>query len=328
MFQPQSHIEIGKWAFDYMVSITIDQSIETLTDTCKITIPRKFTWEGKQVAMGDDPLLKVGDQVTVDLGYDGNLLREFTGYLRTIKSGVPVSLSADDSMWMLKKGSITKNYSKVNLKELLTDILPEGMSFQVPLGEKEVSLGQFRISKASPANILDELKNTYGLYSYFRNIDGKQVLYCGLAYWTDHRTEHKFRMGETGNIVNYDNLEFRNAEDIRLKIKATSILPDNSRIEVEVGDSDGEVRTVFQYNVSEKELKVYAEKQLEELKFTGYVGNFTAMGAPSVQKGDIATIEGDKYHPSGSYLIKTVSKTSGLSGYKQTITLDQQLTGF
>lgn len=326
MNSPRTNITLGKWSFDYCAGVEISQSIDTLTDTCRITVPRKFQWEGKQVALGDDPLISYGDRVIVSLGYDDDIQEEFRGYVREISSGVPVEIQAEDSMFLLKKDSITRNYAKVSLRTLLSDILPEGITFVVPEGNQEISLGQFRISKASIAKVLDELKNTYGLYSYFRNLRSagaiQPTLYCGLAFWTDNRTEHVFRFKE--NIIK-DELQYRRQDDIRLKIKATSMLPNNKKIEVEVGDDDGETRSVFQYNVTQAELRVFAEKMLDELKYTGYYGSFTAFGFPSVQKGDIARIEGDDYHPDGSYLIRSVRKTSGTSGYRQIIELDQVL---
>jgi hypothetical protein len=71
-------------------------------------------------------------------------------------------------------------------------------------------------------------------------------------------------------------------------------------------------------------MKARAEKDLERFKYTGYQGSFDTFGEPSVRPNDIANITGNKYYPSGKYLIKKVTKRCGVSqGIKQTIEPDQ-----
>lgn len=332
MIKPDCHITIGRYTFSYSVGVDIVTSVDSLTDTCTITIPRKLQWQGRQVALGDDPILARGDRVMVQLGYDGLLSTEFVGFVRDIETGTPVKLHCDDSMYLLKKGSLTLSYSKVSLRKLLTDIMPAGIEWAVPEGNKEINLGGFRITKASPAKILEELKSTYGLYSYFRLITTsgvtRPVLYAGLAYWTDRQTV-LFKMGDPDrpdigdvNVINFDGLQYRKSEDLKLKVKAISMRSDNSKTEVEVGDDDGEQRTVYMYNATKAELQVFADQQLEKLKYTGYRGSFTAFGKPAVQKSDVVSITGNKYNPSGDYLVKGVTKKFGTSGYRQTIEIE------
>jgi hypothetical protein len=326
-----SHITIGNWSFDYVVDITINQSIETLTDLCTITIPRKLTWNGAAIAMGDseinaEPILKKGDKIEIKLGYDDVLKTRFIGYLKEIKSGVPVTLTCEDSMFLLKKGSITKSYpARHTLKELLTDILPAETDFVVPDGADMVYLQPVNYTKVTPAKILEELKGD-GIYSYFRNITEngvtRPVLYSGLAYWTN-RKERSFKFGY--NIIS-DDLTYKRAEDISLKVTAISIDRNNKKIEKTFGDDDGEVRTLHFYELTAADLEIYAQKEIERLKRTGYEGNFVTFGEPAVEKSDVAKITGNEYHPDGSYLIKSLKIEFGQRGYRQTPVLDTLIT--
>ncbi|MDR3329573.1 MAG: hypothetical protein LBS63_05690, partial [Prevotellaceae bacterium] len=104
--------------------------------------------------------------------------------------------------------------------------------------------------------------------------------------------------------------EFGLREDIKLKVEATSMQPDSKRIEVEVGDKDGELRTVYKCNTTAAELK--------RLKYTGYQGGFETFGEPAVSKTDIAHVEGED-GSSGSYLIKKLEVSFGAGGYRQKI---------
>jgi hypothetical protein len=302
--------------------VEINQDIETLTDTCRITIPRRLEWDGKKIAIDDDPILQRGDKVIVKLGYDGKLKTRFIGYVKDIKAGVPVTIECEDSMYLLKKELITKSYKSVTVRQLIEDIIPKGIE-KVVYGDNEINIGQWRISKASIANVLDELKSKYNIYSYFRNITEsgvtKPILYIGWGWWTDHRKEEIFEF--SWNIIDSD-LTYKRKEDIKLKAKAIAWQRNNTKIEVEVGDEDGEQRTLHFYNLDKTELERRAKVKLELLKYTGYRGSFTTFGEPALDKGDVANIIGNQYHPDGKYLVKNIRILSGVSGYRQIITPD------
>lgn len=346
MLIPKCHITITQnttgrnkvIAFDFLVDVDIDQSVETLTDNCIVKLPRNVTWGGKTIALTESKvdgqqLFKPGDKIVIKLGYGNNLKTRFIGYLKSIKSGIPVVINCEDSMYLLKKNPITHNFVGANnkLDDVLKVILPPGMEYVTA----DTTIGELKVSAATPAQILENLK-TQGIYSYFRNITEngvtRSVLYSSLGYWVDkNRKTATFKYGSNEPVIGYgliinDDLEYKLAEDLVLKVRAESILSDNTRINVEVGDEDGEIRTVFAYNSTKEQLTAFANREMERFKYTGYRGSFTTLGEPAVEKGDIAVIEGGKYNPDGSYLIRQVKVTSGISGYKQTIFLDQVLT--
>lgn len=319
-----SNITIGEWVFDYCVDVEIIQDIDTLTDTCKITIPRKTSWQGKNIGIGDDPVIKRGDAVVVKLGYDGSLKTRFIGYVKEVKAGMPVTIDCEDSMFLLKKGKLTFNFPGGDIRSLLDIIMPAGIKYKTP-GDKSIAIPQFRFTNTSPARVLEELKSRMGLYCYFRNITTgnvtESILYVGLAYWTDNRNTETFLFGF--NIIDPYDLVYKRMEDIRLKAKAISWQRNNTKIETEVGDEDGEQRTIHAYNLTLAQLQVYAKAQLERYKYTGYRGNLETFGEPAVEKNDIINLIGNVYHPDGKYLIKEVRIKSGVGGYRQSISPGQ-----
>jgi hypothetical protein len=105
-----------------------------------------------------------------------------------------------------------------------------------------------------------------------------------------------------------------------MKVKAIAIQPDNQRIEIEVGDKDGELRTVYHYGLTRDELRVFANQELERFKYTGFQGAFTTFGEPAVTKTDIAHVESQDGN-TGNYLIKKVEVRFGMDGYRQEINL-------
>ena len=122
------------------------------------------------------------------------------------------------------------------------------------------------------------------------------------------------------NIIDAQNLEQQKAENMRLRIKAISLMPDNKKIKVEVGDADGEHRTLHTYNKSESELRAWAEQEIKRLKRDGLTGSFTTFGYRLVDKLDAVgvKIDGEK---KGVYQVRKNVIKYGTGGFRQEITL-------
>ena len=61
-----SKISIGNYSFFGVINVKIESSWGVLTDTCEITIPRKLSFKGREIATGDNPLFKKGDKVVIE----------------------------------------------------------------------------------------------------------------------------------------------------------------------------------------------------------------------------------------------------------------------
>lgn len=315
MFRLTSNISLGNFAFRGVVDIEVASSWDELTDTCTITIPRKLNWQGKAVATGTDPLLRRGDEVNVRIGYDDENESIFQGYIHQIGAEIPTRIECQDAMWKLKQTTITKSYQSVKLATLLGDILPAGIGFEA----FDVELGPYRISQATPAQVLEDIKKTYFLKSWFR--DGK--LYCGFAYVPAIQSTHIIRMER--NVVE-NQLEYVRKEDVKIKLKMISMQADNSKIEYETGDTDGEQRTMYYYEKTLAELKAIADEEIERLRYEGYRGSLTTFGKPTVRHGDVVDLRSEAYpERDGEYLVREVRYAFGMGGYRQEITLDSKI---
>ena len=102
------------------------------------------------------------------------------------------------------------------------------------------------------------------------------------------------------------------------------------RLEVFVGSRDGEIRTLYFYNVeSESKLKELGKQELRKFMYTGYSGTFTTFGLPSVRHGDEVKIKDSKMpERDGGYLVKGVKKNFGVDGFRQEISLHLKLDQF
>lgn len=299
-----------KWVFDKVASVEITRDIDTLTDTCVLQLPKKVTWQGEI----SNPL-KRGDEVTVWLGFSDVLQFAFNGFITTIGLKTPITITCEDYMFKLKsREAKKKTYKSATVEQILED-QDLGIEYRV-FGEQNI--GQYRVTANTISGLLGHLKDHGGIRSFVRVEDGEPVLFCGVLF--ERGKTHKQVFATGLNLIDDSQLKVQNAADVKIKVKAISLMPDNKKIKVEVGDTDGETRTLHTYNKKEKELKAWAEQELERLKRDGLVGSFTTFGAELVDKLDNLGIKIDGERKGIYQVQKNIIKYSP-SGFRQEITL-------
>lgn len=316
MYRLTAKIEIAGakiWRLDKVSEVEISRETNMLTDECRLTLPKKIKWNGAV----EIPVQR-GDIVKVWLGYDGNLQLAFAGYVRDVGYKTPVVITCEDEMFKLKQiPTQKKTYKSVTLETLLKE---QGLAYPIKvMGEQ--ALGQYRVTADTVASLLGHLQEN-GIRSFFRYENNEPVLYCGVLFERESRPSQVFATGV--NIIDDRNLEQKRTENIRLRVKAISLMPDNKKIKVEVGDADGEHRTLHTYNKTESELLAWAEQEIKRLKRDGLTGSFTTFGYKLVDKLDAIGIKinGEK---KGVYLVDKNVIKYGTGGFRQEITLGQRI---
>jgi hypothetical protein len=307
----QAHITIGRYSFTYAAEVVIRTSREDLTDTCEIKIPRTAKLKSDNMAVGVDSLFRRGDRVEVSIGYHPNIFKRFTGFISMVSPEQITTIKCEDA-YNLKQQSLNLSFKSVSLADLVASITD--METMVA----DAQLGTFRIKNATAAQVLEELKNTYGLYSWIED----EVLHVGLAYEDLNHGAVKFAVGT--NVVR-NSLTYRQEEDTRVGAKAISILPNNQKIEVVVGDTGGYMQTLYFVGLEKGELKARAEEKLKELKFDGYEGSFEAFGSPLINHSRVVEfIDPNLPERNGKYYVRSVEVQYGDNGYRQTVELDRR----
>jgi hypothetical protein len=321
-------ITVGGLVLQSANSVEIVSSWKTLGDTCTVKIPSRGVLRAgskiEKVSFGE--YFKVGDPIKVELGYNSTLNTEFEGYLAKILPRQPFELVAEDAIYQLKRSdSITKSYKTVKLRALLAELVP---GVTLDSGMPDIVIENFLIERATKAQVLLELKEKYGLAVYFRA--GK--LHAGLAYFEKVAVKSKFHLQK--NVVS-DDLQYQTDTDVRMKVKVILMGSDNGKYSFEIGDQDGEVRTLhYQYrgalrkktqaleNDLKKQYTPLAQNDLKKFKFTGYRGSLTAFGLPYVVHSQSVEVEDGRYSErKGSYLVDEVRTTWGTGGFRRQITL-------
>lgn len=310
---PISNMVIGDLApFDWSSEIEVVSGWEKFTDTSTITLPSNLQIDRNKLKS----LIKSSDPVSIDLGYaqpDGDGLQNvFNGFVTGLKPSIPIVISCEDEMRKLKENRITDKISGGSLKTLMEKHFSQWNPrfIDAQLG------GQFIIENQTHAQVLQYLKEKFGLFSFFRG--GRLIV--GYIYDPETAVEHTFEFGN--NVIDENGLEYMRKEDVRLEVTAVSILPDGSRIEEKIGDAGGEQRTLTFYDVPKSELKAVAQRELDRLKYDGFRGDFKAFGLPKVNHGDVVRlIDRQESDREGRYWIDEVTYTFGMGGYQQKIKL-------
>lgn len=321
MFILESKVEIGSYIFNQVNEIEITKSVEELSDTAVIKLPTRFKVRQNGEQKFTEDAIKVGDKVTITLGYEGKYSGvEFTGFVKKISPKIPLEIHCEDALWVLRRKNITRSWEKTTMKEILTEVV-KGTPVQLADNIPSVNLDKWIIKNANGAQVLESLKKDL-LMTAFINDEGK--LYCGLQQLTN-----------VGQTVVYDlnynlvenNLEFKSKEERKIKIKYTYIDKENKRKSIEVGDPDGEQR---EYNTSVisdlSKLEEMANAEIEKLKYDGFEGDVTSFLIPYATRGMKAKLL-DNEHPNreGNYFIKKVVTTFGTGGARRKITIGNKL---
>lgn len=351
MFRPKFYITITKddgtfIEFPFCTEFETQEGFEFLTNTAKVTLPRKLTQNGLPLFTGADPIFKRKDKIKIEAGYFPNRETVFIGFISHVSANVPVKLECEDYMFIFKQYKVTypkqvavRTFSKkgkplkypkitsknIKLSELIQNIFHEGEYNDLLNGityavdsNSDIELGEVSFSNASPAEIFDKLKDTCGITCKMVGT----VLRVGLAYNALDTKTGEFILEEVG--INSNELEYQRAEDVNIRVKVISILQNNRRIEVEAGDSDGEQRTYHKNNITSKtDLQKVADGLVNKAKYTGFRGYFETFGEPYMRTGDAVKLVSKKLpERNGTYLIKSVRRIGGVEqGYKQNIEL-------
>lgn len=293
-------------------SVLINKSWKLLTDSAVIVIPRNVAdFDNQKV----NEVFRAGDPVEIKLGYNGDFYKEFTGYITRVSADAPITIYCEDEMWKLKQIPVHISLAKTSLQNLLFNIVQD-----YEVDALEVEIGKVRYANSTVARVLDDLKRTFGLYSYIRDT----TLVVGKIYADDTSVVPVKLHLEKNVHGNGNNLEYRNADDLLIKVKAVSTQPDGKKISVEVGDEGGETRQLSYYNITEEaELKKLAQEDLRKFKVDGYRGTLTTFGWPPVEHGYKAEVKSELYPDrNGLYYVETVAVQFGQSyQYKRVLTL-------
>lgn len=309
-------ITIGPHTLNRARRVLIDSSWQELGDTCTL-----YLSDFKELMRNR---IQSGMKVSVALGCNGELRKEFEGYVVHVSPGIPFEIACEDELYRLKRLWINqgkgKAWKNISLKRMLSEILKpvrHRLSQKIP----DVRLDQYRIDQgATLAEALQKIKEDFSLCAYLRN--GNLFVGPPYAEISDYKKEEgTFACYDLHGDVVDNKLVFRRKEELKFLVKAISILADHQKITAQAGDPGGETHIV--YHPGEKDaakLKQIARTALARYKFDGYEGSFLTFGLPYIVHSGVVELRDARYPASqGRYRVKRVKTSWGTEGFRRRI---------
>lgn len=280
-------------------SFKVESSWQHLTDTCEFVIAKKlFNKEADQLFKK----IKVGDPFYIEAGYNGNMEVEFTGFITEIVDDFPVKFKGEDNMYKLKRTPVNTSYKNANLKTVIKDLLPAGYTADAA----DIQLGDLVYENYTASKVLTELKDNFGIYSYFVG----NTLVAGKIYEDNPRNQVVVYDFDNRNFVDND-LAYRPKNFNQIKVTVTSHLPNGKTIKKTVGDPNGQEQKLVCSNVTdETALTNLATKELDRLNCERMTGTITGFGIPVVRHGYTINFKNKaNSYKSGYYYVDGVTTT-------------------
>lgn len=310
-------IQIGDYKLGLLESVEIHKSVDLLADTAVIVVPGVVYNQSLDV----EDKVKVGDPVTIQLGYDDNLVTEFEGFLKRIDTDDSrLTFNCEDGIYQTRKPVANKQLNKTTVKEIAEYCLSEiGMS---KLNcTYNITYEKFVIMNANAFDVLKKIQDETKANIYFKG---------------DELNIHPAYV-EKGGDVEYDfavnieksDLKYRKQDDRKFEVTVEGIGLDGKKKTVVVGSAGGEKRTIKLFNVTnEAELKKRGLEEMKYLTYEGYEGSITGWLIPFVEPTYSARIHDKEYEfKNGSYYVVSVTTTFSENGGVRKVQLGRKLTG-
>ncbi len=311
-------IQVGSYRIGLLDSVSIKKSVETLADEATITLPGTYI----NHAINIEDKIKEGDEVTIELGYNGSLQTEFKGYLKGVRTDdSSIVLECEDSIYLFRKDVPNKEYKSITVKSLLQKIVQQvDASFMVSC-DYEFTYDKFVVKDATAWDVLKKVQDE-----------------CKANIYFDEKTLHVHpQYSEIANSqpVIYDfainveksSLKYRRADERKYQISVEGVKPDGSRIETTIGKPGGEKRSVKIYGVTDMaSLKKRAEEELLLVVYSGFEGNFTGWLIPYCAPSYKISLRDAEYpNKNGDYYVLATEVKFSSSGGERTVTIGRKV---
>jgi hypothetical protein len=323
VFVLTSDITIGGYKKIKPHEVKIQKSLFSYVDRATVKVPStaRLKQAGTIVTMSTDTakLIKEGDEVRIDLGYNGSLKNEFIGFVSRVNFTTPVEIECEGYSYQLRKKQYLKRFKNTTLKELLAHLV-EGTDITLSPLIPELKIAKWTMHSQSGTEVLEDMKK-HLLVDFF--FTGKE-LYGGLRL-LKHKADVKYRLG--WNVIKDGNLKLREAKNQQVIIHIVGEKADGTKVTGKAGQN-GEVKKIKNANVTDQAtLNAMAAKQQNKLSYDGYEGRITAFLQPYCEPGYRAVLQDRKYpERSGNYVVESIEVTYGTSGARRIVGIGEKLS--
>ncbi|MDK7376065.1 hypothetical protein QP519_11030 [Weeksella virosa] len=296
----------------------IVKSVENLVDTATVILPEAHM---NQV-LDLQQKIKRGSEVHIYLGYNGNLVKEFTGYVRQINTNdSSLRFECEDALFLFRKGVNDVQLTKTKVSAIAQYLINQlGVEYQLSC-DYDIAFDKFVIHQATAYDVLKKLQEETGANIYFD---------------TENKTLHIHPpFTEKGGDVIYDlhrnveksSLEYKTAEDRKVEVTVESVAANGTVQSYTTGTTGGEKVTKKVSSIGADGLRIIAENEYRNRMQDAYEGDLTAWLIPYCEPTYTAEIRDSDYpYKNGFYYVKQVKTNFSQNGGVRTINLGIKLS--
>ena len=310
------NIRIGKYRLLMLDSALINRSVEQLSDTAIIVLPGAYYNQALQV----EQQIQRGSRVVIELGYDNDLQREFTGFVDAIHTDDgSLRIVCEDGLFKYRvalENRVLKNVSLTDVLAFLHRFIP-GYSY---VCDYDFTYEQFAIQDATAYDVLKKIQEETKANIYLKDT----VLHIHPQY------------SEIFGTVNYDfakniessDLQYRQETERNVRVVVESKGRDGKVKKVEAGTTGGDNVAIKIGGVASlSSLQKIADEALLQRRYTGYEGSFKTWLVPFIDAGYKARLRDDDYeYKNGVYYVTKVETTFSQMGAIRTVSIGKKLS--
>lgn len=333
MFTLTSDITIGNFRCGGVSAVNIKRSLHSCIDTARIELPsmaRVLSAGGNTNIYNANvgKLLKPGDNVMINLGYDGDVNLEFRGFVKEIGYDIPLVVECEGYSYQLRNKTIDKSWSKAKLKTILQDIL-QGTDIKLDIDEgSDIELTNIQGGNKTALELLGIVLDATNkaMDAWFVDPD---VLKVGFIYLPDgdelknslKGAKVKYRIGY--NALQNNGLKEKAPVDVKVIVNNSETKRKRNQDKVL---ADKVLRFVLN-RISEKDLKKIQDILQFKQSYKGYEGKLTGFLRPLCFPGDTAFITDKRFTDrDGDYLVESVEVIYGTGGARRIVEIGPKLS--
>lgn len=301
-----------KFRLETLAECEIEKSVDNLTDTATIVLPEAVL---NQVLQIEDKIGR-GAEVSISLGYNGDLRDEFQGYVQDITTNdSTLKIICEDALFLFRKSVKDVELKPTSLKKIAQLVVDQiDKTFKVNC-DFDISYEKFVFHQATGYDVLKKVQEETKANIYFDT--QKKVLHIHPPY-IEKGGEVKYSMHAN---IESSSLEYKRAIDKKLEVTIESTDIKGKVKSVTVGTTGGDKLTLKVGAMSEADMRKVAKAALDKNSFDGYTGTFTGWLVPFVQPTYTAVVEDLDYpYKTGGYYVVNVKTNFSESGGIRTIT--------
>lgn len=306
------------FSLETVEAIEIECNVDNLTDTAIITLPETIL--NQVLDLEKD--IKRGSQITIRLGYDGNLETEFIGYVLELPvSDDALKIKCEDALFLYRKSVKDIELKPTSLKEIAENITRQVDNSFTVICDFDISYEKFVIHQATGFDVLKKLAEETKANIYFNT--EKKELHIHAPY-IEKAGEVVYSMQDN---IEKSSLEFKRAIDKKVEI---TVERTNSKGKIEsytTGTTGGDKITLKVGSVASSDLKKIADAELIRRSSDSYEGAIDTWLIPFVKPTFSAWFQDEDYpEKNANYYVTAVTTVVSESEDKRTVKFGVKLS--